>query len=187
MISGARAGLGASLIYNPPFVHCGINNRADQLPMAIKLLGRRHNHVLGQTHAGKRLPDSDGQIPFGAGDRHDDAKIHIAVRTCAPSCMRSEKNDHLGMESLDDAPDHLPDAFFRSGSVRWSMFHRIYSCYLNYNLILLAAGICIGIGIDSVRDEFGWCFPDRVAALFESCQHRNNPVKEFLRFGVLLH
>ena len=111
MRADSAVALDAALIYNPPFVHCGIDDRADQFPVAIKLLGRRHNHVLGQTHAGKRLPDSDGEIPFGSGNRHDDEKIHIAVRTCTPSCMRSEKNDHLGMESLDDAPNHLPDDF----------------------------------------------------------------------------
>jgi len=52
-------------------------------------------------------------------------------------------------------------------------------------LIPLEIGFGIGIAIDSILEIFLTFFPNRVAAPSESCQHCNDPVKEFLGVDVL--
>ncbi len=88
-----------------------MDDRANHIVLSFHRIRCDYDNIFRHPNIMERQGNLNGFLSFGAGHRHDDQEIYVAIRPGLPSSIRSKENDPLRMESFHDSPDHFVDLF----------------------------------------------------------------------------
>ncbi len=101
------------VIEDLPFPERRVDDRADDIPVTLDLLGGDDDDILGKADPDQGQVDLHRLASLRADHRHDDEKIRIAVRPGRSPGMGAEQDDLLRGEPLDNPADRLPNGLLR--------------------------------------------------------------------------
>ena len=118
-----RVTAGFATIHHDPFAQRGADDGADGFGVRLRFFRGHHDDVFGQAETGECQVDLGCLFSLGTGRGHYNEEVHVAVRPAGATRVGPEEDDAVGIELLDDAPDHFRTGLLRVQRTRWHIGH----------------------------------------------------------------